>query len=250
MLESAKADWNAYREEQQAANFEMTKTTLTNAFAIGETLATMHLDKLKETHAEEMRLLEEKEAGALALAGTSELKRYMIQNEFNKKKKAMAAEQEAEQKKALRKQQVIQSSVAGMNLASGILQIWGDASVPSMWAKIAGTAALVGLGAVQIAAINDAKFAEGTPNRTVGDSVGGSKSDSIWARLSAGEMVMSEDKVRLAGGPYAVEQAVENARRGSGRESVIMKIENFIGTRQFAMDVADLINEVSYKHAF
>jgi hypothetical protein len=104
---------------------------------------------------------------------------------------------------------------------------------------------------VQIAAINEVKFAEGTPNRTVGDSVGGgSKSDSIWAKLSAGEMVMSEEKVRLAGGPYAVEQAVENARRGSGRESIVMKIDNFIGTRQFAMDVADMINEVSYKYAF
>ena len=251
-MEEMNADWRSFRDQLWQDNVQAGMDILNNTFSVFEQIYQMQLDKLKQMHEEEINSLKKKEEIAVKLAGSSARRQFQARMVYEEKIKKSNEQYEQDRKEALKKQQAMQIAQSIMNTASAIMQVWSAfAMVPPL--AIALSASIATLGAIQIAKIKQQKFAEGTANRYVADyAQQGSTTDLIPAKLSPKEMVLSAKTVEEVGGPMSVDQALTNAKsmNSSSNGMVVLQVENFVGTEEFALQTATMINDLTTRGAF
>jgi len=230
---------SALNEKFQASQTMFLDSTQTYLSAI-DSIYDISLARMKERHELQMEQLEEQADRASGLAGDNAMRKELIDQEYDSRKRKLEEEQALREKKlnAQRKKWAIAS--ATIDMYKGAVQVLSDATVP-FWLKAFAIGGVLATGAVQIAQMQAQNFALGGG---VVDPLNRGNSDKIPVNLSGGEYVVPRDQVNRLGGFSGVQnqinRAVSGISRGGG--TTVYQIDTVIGTKKFVRDLMEEIH--------
>ena len=119
---------------------------------------------------------------------------------------SLAASQDQSTKKSFESYKAFAEAQAGISAALGVLSVWADSSIPSVYGKIAATVLVAGMTAVELAKIDSMQYQGG---RATGGPVGSGKTYLVGERgpelLTMGEDGYVTPNDRLGGGGRVVQ---------------------------------------------
>ncbi len=222
-----------YKEDIKAAKLETINSLLgtTEAFtsAIGNLMSVRRQTEIQAID-DSLTALEEEKQQRLKIAGDDARGRLAIESRFIKRQQQLEEQRASKMKEQKRKEKQIAITSSIINTALGI-----TSALTAPWPKNLIDSITVGtLGALQIATIEAQKFSSGGLVRGPGTGI----SDSVPALLSAGEFVVPARTVASVGGTEGVQDRLSDdvdfmADLVGNRGSVVIKIDNFIGERDY-----------------
>lgn len=199
---------------------------------IGSRIDYLH-ERQMQIYDEEMEKLQERYDLEIEAAGDSALQKSLAENKYQKEKEKLEAKANEENKKYAQKQWLadmaqiaLNSPVMATNFIVSLSKYLGPAAIPAGIALAAGVTGLQ----LGIAAANNPADAFVRGGRVNGN--GNSTSDSVYARLSVGEHVLSRDDVERLGGDSAVERMITRGANSTGTSTTIY-IDSVIGEESY-----------------
>jgi hypothetical protein len=188
----------------------------------------------------------EREAAALdaryakesAAAGTNAFKKQMVDQKHAQKKLELEKKIEAEKDKQAKRDKQRGIFAATISLGQAVLGTMKDTPGTPIERILAGVI-IASAGAAWIASIADASYRSGG----VVDGEGNATSDSVWARVSKGERVLSVDEVSRMGGNERVQTLIDRGGNMTNNRNVVIHVDNFIGSRTFVKELKEELME-------
>ncbi len=226
--------------ERVQGNIDSMSMIVDNTLEIFNTIYTAQQEEMDARHERAMNNLQLEHDQSLRLAGDNAIRKGLIEQDYEKKRKKLQEEQNKEALELARKQKVVAMTTTAINTATAAMG--AAAFTPgggAMRAIAAGS--MITLGAVQMGAIASQKFAKGSLGRV--DDRG--NSDMIPAMLSAGEVVTDSDTVDRLGGYEGFSQMISQAISGinSGGGSTIYQIGTVIGEEEYVRNLFKMMKE-------
>lgn len=192
-------------------------------------------EKIMNNLEKEKSALDSRYQKELAAAGNNAFKRQIIEQKYAQKKSELDKKMEAEKDAQARREKLRSIFLATIQMPLVILgamrDMWGG-PIERLTAGVAIAAALAGY----IGTIVAANYREGG----VVDGHGNSTSDSIWAKVSRGERVLSVSEVSRLGGNERVQQLIDREIVNNNK-NINVNISTVYGSRQF---VREMITEI------
>jgi TP901 family phage tail tape measure protein len=186
---------------------------------------------------EEQDALKNRYDAELAAAEGNAFKQSMITQKYNQKQIALEKKAEIEKDKQARRDKeraIFQATIANIMIVLGAMKdMWGG-PVERILGGITIAAAVAG----EIGALTAASYRSGG----IVDGPGNGSSDSMWAKVSRGERIMSVDEVSKLGGNERIQQMLDQSSKTSNR-NVNINIGTVIGNRTFVRQLIDEMKE-------
>lgn len=190
-------------------------------------------ERAMENIQEEIAANDRKFDRQITLAEGSLFKQQMLEQQQADERLKLEEKLEEKKKEAAKAEYQRQVWLAGVKAAMAVLDIWAREPAGFIGKTIA-AAATAGITAGLVGKVAAANMRTGSGDVIRGQ--GNDSSDSILTRVSRGERVLSTDEIQRMGGNEALNQKIDLGDSFSGGRNTIVKIDNFVGTRQFARD--------------
>lgn len=243
-IEMAESELVALIESEQRAIDSITSSFFSMGESVSSVVNTMftsaHESRMEQLEAE-MSLVDKRYRKESEAAGNSLYKKTMAENKYAKEKEKISKKMQKEQEDLAKQQAAIRMATATADAIAGAIGVGRDTpgGVGTRAAAIAAYSAIALAWVAEMAA-SVSQFREGSKGPVEGD--GNSTSDSIVARISKKEWVLSEDDVNTLGGDEALRMMLDMGGSYSGGSKEI-HIHNVIGTKEFVRE--DLIPTLS-----
>lgn len=233
--EQAALDFQKKQEERQKNSLALMEDSVFSTYnSIADIINSFSQAQLQDT----LDRLEDEEKGIqkrynmeLALAENNAVRKAIAEKRLYTQQMALERKKEAANEKAAKRQKVLATLTATADMFRGILGIMADTKgglISRTAAGVAYTAIAAGYLA-QLAAVNlrSGGVVQGPGNAT---------SDNVPAMLSPGEMVLSNDTIRQAGGPNMIQQMIDRGSSYTSNTTKNVHIDTVIGTDEFVRE--------------
>lgn len=247
LLSEVLLDIDRDREQKQLqAEYDAHKLIVDSYWSMGESIAsiyeTISMKKAQiaiDAAEKEKAAIEQRFDAEIAAASGSTFRREMA--EQKKAKAIIEADKkiEAAKRAAEKRQKAIDSAMATANVFKAVIgtiaETHGSASV-----RIAAGAVVAGIVGSYLAELVAINYRDGSQGLVTGP--GNATSDSVNAKVSAGEWVLSKRDVDKLGGPSSIQQAIDRGSSYTNNRSNSITINTVIGTKQYVRE--SLIPEI------
>lgn len=188
----------------------------------------------------EMRAMEMMYRREMEMASTSAFRREMLEQRVQMKKLENEEEIEKARQEQARREQRRQIFISGLNAAQAVLGVMAD-QPGGIWERLAAAATMAAATIPHVAAIAAANMRTGSGESIRGH--GNSTSDSLLARVSKGERVLSQEELHRLGGNESVTQMIDRGSEYSSSSKTVYNIDTFVGDREWAEQFMDRMVE-------
>jgi hypothetical protein len=227
-------------EEEEALNKKSTQVIYDSYWSLGNStssiLSTINAKNLENT---EKTLTAEKDAvlarydSEIESASTNTFKKEMLeQRRTNAETKANAAIEKAK-KESNRRQRISDNLKASADTVRAIIGTIAD----TQGGPISRAASGISIGAITgayLAELVSINYRNGSKGLITGD--GNTTSDSIIAKVSKGERLLSSAEIDSLGGNESIQQSIDKGTTYSSNKNMTFNISTVLGTRQFVRD--------------
>lgn len=182
---------------------------------------------------EEMSLIDRKYERQISLAEGNLFKQQMLEQQHADEKLRIEEKLQAKKDEAAKAEKERALFLATLQSKLAILDIWAKEPSGFLGKSIAAIAT-AGIVAGLVGEIATANYRRGSEGLI--DGQGNATSDSILARVSKGERVLSTDEIQRMGGNESIQRKIDLGESYSSGSPTTVVIENFIGNRRFARD--------------
>ena len=229
-----KSDWDKI---MQGAN--ATTDLVGNVYNIMYELEQRKHNQIVENIEKEQTALESRYNRELVAAGDNTFKKTMIEQKYQQKREELEKKAEVEKDRIAKAEKRRAIFQAGLDAGLAVLGVIRDTKGGVIGRTVAGIS-MAAIAAGFIATyIANANYRSGG----VVEGPGNATSDSIMARLSKGERVLSVDELRKLGGNERVNTLIDRPNTTNNNRNININVDNFIGTKQFAREFKNMLQE-------
>jgi len=240
-------EWTDEVSEIRQQEYEDTMSMLQSQVNLYSNMALQITDIFQNMHQVRLNLMdaefEERKNSALAwynvetrLSEDGSLRKIVAEHKYSQEMENIENEKRQRAKETAEFEKRLAFFRSMINTSVAIVTALTDTTVPSNAARIAFASVAGGIGLAEQAAILSSNLRFGDLSGIVTGN-GNGTSDSVNAKLSRGEVVVSNEDVRQAGGYGAIQQIIDKGVSYDNSKGVTIRIENFIGNREFAREI-------------
>jgi TP901 family phage tail tape measure protein len=227
--------WQKETEKYKNATDNTIALTENTANTVMNIQEIQHNETMKRIYDEQSAIEKRYNAESIA-AGSNAIKKAMAEEKFQRAQEALRQKTEKENTAFAKKQQRIAGIMAHINAVRMSMDAFLATDGP-IYAKIAAAISAGAMGTTQALVIQSQNFRHG------GFPEGNSTSDSNLAYVSKGERVLAESEINAIGGNERLNQMIDRGNTYTTSSSVVVRIDNFVGTREQARELLPYIKK-------